>query len=62
MIKNENGSISGDDKIGRISVPSRGVEGSYAAGAEFIEITIHKKPMYIPEIVVKQFIREFFVR
>jgi len=58
IIERREGSISGDDKEGRIS--SYGVEGNYVVGTESIEITIDKKPMIYPEFAVKRYIRKFF--
>jgi hypothetical protein len=59
-IEKYKGRLTGDDVSG--SIFSDGVEGSYAVKADFIEITVHKKPLpIIPNIVVENEIRKIFL-
>jgi len=58
-IEKENGSLSGDGEKGTIS--SDGVEGTYIVKTDFVEITIHKKPLpFIPNSLVEKEIRGIF--
>jgi hypothetical protein len=41
---------------------ANGVEGTYKTQGDFLEITITKKPWYIPESAIQAKLEEFFER
>jgi len=54
MIEDGGGSLIGDEARGTISYNA--VQGRYIVGADAIEVTILKKPAFLPEPVIRKYI------
>jgi len=50
--------VEGDEKSERAAI--QGVEGRYKVEAEYIELTIDKKPFAYPKAAVEKYIKEQF--
>ena len=58
-VARENGAnFSGNERYGTFS--GRGVEGKYQIQDNFAEVTIDKKPFFVPWGLVERKVREFF--
>jgi hypothetical protein len=59
----ESGSrLTGSVASGEFSVPQHGIEGAYRTQGDFLEVTIIKKPWYIPELKIKSELQKLFTQ
>jgi len=52
--------LTGCVASGEFSAPQHGVTGTYKTQGDFLEVTLTKKPWYIPETLVKKQLSSFF--
>ena len=61
IVTKQGGTLTGDTKTGKFSLPLPvgKVEGSYTITGQMINIFITKKPIFVPESVIKSKLQEF---